>query len=49
MSPDYVMNGTSDMGRKLLFAFSSYEIEQESKDRKRAERNRARNAKRGGR
>lgn len=37
MDPDFVMS-RSDMGRKLLFAFSSFEIEQEEKERKAAER-----------
>lgn len=48
MDPDFVMTGTSDMGRRLLFAFSSYEIEQENEAKKKAERSSRRN-KRGGR
>lgn len=28
MDPDWVMNETSDMGRRLLFAFSQREIEE---------------------
>lgn len=45
MDPDYVMS-RSDMGRRLLFAFSQYEIEQEEKARKKAAQNKP---KRGGR
>lgn len=48
MDPDWVMTGTSDMGRRLLFAFSSYEIEQEVEAKKKADINSRRN-KRGGR
>lgn len=47
MDPDFVMNKTSDMGRKLLFAFSSYEIEQEDKAKKEADR-KSKRGKRGG-
>ena len=36
MDPDFVMS-RSDMGRRLLFAFSQYEIEQENKKRREAE------------
>lgn len=39
MDPDFVMTGTSDMGRRLLLAFSSYEIEKENEAQKKAERN----------
>lgn len=46
MDPDFVMS-RSDMGRRLLFAFSQYEIEQENKKKREAE-NKA-NRKRGGR
>jgi hypothetical protein len=47
MDPDFVMS-RSDMGRKLLFAFSEYEAEQEKKAREKTERERKK-GKRGGR
>lgn len=37
MDPDFVMS-RSDMGRRLLFAFSSFEIEEAEKARKKANR-----------
>lgn len=45
MDPDYVMS-RSDMGRRLLLAFSQYEIEQEEKVKK---QNQSKPRKRGGR
>jgi len=47
MDPDFVMS-RSDMARKLLFAFSEHEIEEEKKDTEKAERDRKKR-KRGGR
>lgn len=45
MDPDFVMS-RSDMGRRLLFAFSSYEIEEQEKARQKANRNRPRGGRR---
>lgn len=45
MDPDFVMS-RSDMGRRLLFAFSSYEIEQLEKARKKANRNKPKGSRR---
>ncbi len=48
MDPDFVMS-RSDMGRKLLFAFSSYEIDQENKAKARREAKSKNPRRRGGR
>jgi len=50
MDPDFIMS-RSDMGRKLLFAFSSYEIDQENKAKvkREAESRKPKRSKRGGR
>lgn len=49
MDPDFVMS-RSDMGRKLLFAFSSYEIDQENKTKaKREVESKKKPRRRGGR
>ena len=37
MSPDFVMS-RSDMARKLLFAFSDYEIDKENKAAEKAQK-----------
>lgn len=39
MDPDFVMSRT-DMGRKLLFAFSQFEIDEENKRKKEADKKR---------
>lgn len=49
MDPDFVMS-RSDMARRLLFAFSEYEVEEEEKNKEEAKKEKSRRrSKRGGR